>query len=383
LEAKNKKINVIIERLLEIANYNYTEDQYRLGVDNEMEFFFEKIDNDTITGFFEGYQYQNPDVNTNKNDIINQIKIYRSQEDSQQVELITTVEDLTSQGLYGLKFKKLIVADFVDANTAIKIAQSILEFRKDPQKIIEIGNINVGTTPFTFGFYDIHNKNDFYIEKVSDFEQLSDWTINSVGTTITVIQDNVFSERNAFKIVTSANSIGDFMEIELENAVYFPEQLIFYVNQNPLGEVINIQIEDEDGNILGLSEGFLLLEDGGFLLQENGGRLLLEDLNVGIDIRIVDEYQKQVFDLTSLTNVKKIKISFITNNIFTLYFDRMEIKYKGYKYNNLVLDSIKYESSRSNILANMTFGDKVPSIVNDIKEVKDESDNILGIFEKS
>jgi hypothetical protein len=380
LELNDKKVSKALDRVLEIANS--TGDQYKYLVDKDKIFEFSIILEINQDAFFEGTDYQNPKVKSNNNDIVNLIEIYRSKEGTDEVEYVSTIQDLESQGKYGIKSEPLTIPDFLDTTTAERIAQAKIDQKKDPLKTIVIDNLNVNLNPFDIGYYLINNKFDSYVKLINECEELDDWTLNISDTTVTEDTDKVFSGRKAFKCVTGSGSKYEYLEYELEEELYFPDKFILYIAQDTTGEMFNIQVFDVDGNNLFLTEAFLLQENGDPLLQENGDPILLEGL-YGINVTVLNDYHKIEVDISALENVKKVRIVFVTNEGFTGYIDRIEFSTNSYFQNRLLLDEIIYSLDSSSFLAKATFGEKIFNIIDDIKKIKDDTNNIFNIFEKS
>jgi hypothetical protein len=383
IEFKNKTIDKAMKSLLEIANFDYNSEQYTYGIDTVKQFYFEKIPTDIETGLFEGYQYQNPDVKETTNEIVNKIDIFRAQEDSQQVEFITSVSDSDSIELYGEKYETMTISDFVDTNTAIKIAEAKIEHKKDPIVTAEIKDLVTEANPYPIRFYYLNNKVNDYIKLIDEFNNLNDWTRNIVNTTVTVETNKVLSGKKAFKCVLASGSDGEYIEFELDETLYYPTALILWISQNPAGDTLAIRVFDEDGNFIDLGSGLYELEDGtGFYeLEDESG---FYDLELGtIDIDIVDDYQKRRFDATGIENIKKIRIIFKRSTNFTIYLDRLEIETNTYLQRELILDKIKYTMDKNRTLADCTFGDEIDNIIEDIKKIDDKNRNIYDIFTKS
>jgi hypothetical protein len=382
LEFKKKTAKKAIDTVLEIANIDYTTNQYRYGVNKEKQFFFEEIDDEEIEGYFEGYQYQDPDVKEDLKAVINQIDIYRAQEDSQDVEFVSRVEDTESQGLYGIRNRDITISDFVDTTTAERIANAIIERFKEPITEIKINDLETKEDPYDIGFYLINNKRDDYSTAINEFENVSDWnTTNAPNTSITETQDKVLSGKKAFQIITGSGSNGEFIEYTLDDAFNFPSTMRLYVAQEEEGEYFTLQLEDEDGEVLDIGEAYILAEDGTFILNEEGG--FIEQQLSGIDIDLIEDYQDLYFDVSILENIKKIRIIFVTDEAKTIYLDRLDIFSSTYKQNKLTIEKIKYSQEGNTVLAQVIYGEEIDNVINDIKKIGDKQINIINIFQKS
>lgn len=391
LELNDKTIYKGFEKILEILNYDYQNHQYEFGVDKNKFIYFNEINREVNFGFFEGYHFQNPDIKTNTDDIINKLDIYRSQEDSQQVELVQTIEDTESQGLYGLHYdeKGFTIPDYIDNTTAILMAQSKLNLLKEPLVIAKINDLSIEFTPYQKGFYKISSKFDTYLKQITDCESFDNWNLNRLFTTGYSLETvDTFSGRKSIKIETGEGSFGEFMTFTLDESIMYPTMLRIYLKQNIRGIKLFITAIDDEGNEVSEGEvvpNKLLLETGGFLLLEDGGRFNLENVlsGIGINVKIIGDWFPYKLDISSISNIKQIKITFITDDNVEILIDRIEAFTKSWFTRTLVLDSIKYSGNRTSVLANVTLGNSAKSIVTEIKKLEKDTDNLSGIFEKS
>jgi hypothetical protein len=414
-EWKNKKVDKIITELLGIANKDYNTQQYRWGINKDLKFFFEPVSNNLQRTFFEGFQYQNPDVNTEIGKIINKILIYRAIEGTNDTEFVSSIEDGNSIGLFDERSEDLIISDFADTTTAENIAKEKIEIFKEPITAIKVNNLIPEQQPFTPGFYKLVNKKDRYVKVISEAESLDDWTLSLTKTSVTVSTEKVLTGKKAFKVITASGGKGDFIELILDDPIYYPTQLRFYVSQDKFGNAINIQAFDTEGNTFGTEEGLLLKEDGGQILLENGtDSLALEPGGLALTLLLENDYQRQVFDIDNLRNIERLRINFNTqefgiiieeNNTptgvlvkeednadwilqegdkqYLLYLDRFEVQTKSYKANTIIFNEITYDFNDNNLISSAKFGKKVTSAVSSIKTLSDKQKNIANIFQKS
>lgn len=383
LEYKKKTIDKALQDILEIANINYTTIQFRYGIDENKQFYFSYIDLDPIMGLFEGYQFQNPDVKENLKSVINQIDIYRAKENSQDVEFVSRIEDTESQGNYGLRNKDITISDFVDTATAERIATAIIERFKEPLLEISIKDLGTDLYPFSLNdYYTINNKRDDYKTTINEFEDVTKWDLtNATNTTIIDTDEKVLSGKRAFKITTNINSLGEYIEYTLEEAFNFPSTLRIYVSQSEPGELFGVEMEDEGENTISLDTIYILGENGEYIAGENG--YLIEAEVSGVDLRLVEDYQEQRYDISALDNIKKFRIYFLTSDTTTLYFDRFDIFSMTYKQHKIAIEKIEYKQQGNAILADVIFGEEFDNIINDIKKIDDNQINLFNIFQKS
>jgi hypothetical protein len=382
LELNDKSVEKAVNTILQIANYQYNTAQYYWGVDEDREFFFKALPTDDLYGFFEGWQYQTPETEDDINNVINKVNIYRSQENSDVVEFVVTVEDTTSQAKYGLRYKKITIADFVDSTEATKIAQAIIEEFKEPKIRNTISELIPETTPYDFGKYLINNRKIDYFLLVNDFEDLSLWDLSNISnTTITLSSNKVWSGKKAFRVETTSGSSGEYIELTLDEPVYFVDFIRLYVYQDITGNLIDIDVYDVDGVREETIDSYLAEEDYDKILLENGTQHFMME-NGAVDLYIPGDYIEVRKNIDDLDNIKRIRITFKTNEDVLLFLDRLDFKVDSYKQNNLVLEEIEYIFERASFKANASFGNRVPTLIDDIQELNEKTTNVIDIFQK-
>jgi len=386
MEFSDKSVNKIFNEILEIANKDYNIKQYTYGIDKDMFFYFSQIETEIKDGFFEGYQFQKPKVKQDDSKIINELNIYRAKENqSDELEFVSSVSDSESQSRYGLRKSKLTVNEYIDNDTVLKIANAKLNRFKDPFTQIDIKDLEIDNI-FEIGFYKISSKIKEYKKLINDCEDLSLWNLDVFPSVIQIDSDNFISGKNSFKWESPGNAAGNTINFELNETIMYPTTLIAYFKQNSAGTLINMTVYDEDNNEINAGpEMFynILTEDGGFLLTEDNDFIVQEDTDqFGIDIKITEDWFLFEFDISAISNIKKIAYFIISNDAFIINLDRIEVISKSYFTRELTLDKANYELYRTGIKFNGSFGENIETIIDDLKKVENENKNILGLFEK-
>lgn len=384
-EINNKSLRKVFDDLLEIANRNYNTEEYTFGINKDLFIYFEEISRNILSGYFEGYQFQNPKVKVRDNKVINYIDIYRSKENqTDELELVSTVQDSESQSRYGIRKSKITINDYVDTNTAERIAEAKLNKFKDAFTSVSLSDLEIDDR-LPIGFYNISNRFQNYTKLINDCEDLADWDQTLTNATLTLDGDEYISGKNSL-LLTANNAIDEFIEIDLDETVMYPDILKIYFKQNITGEYVNVTVFDEDGNTIQAGETMtykILAEDGTFILNEEGGKILQETTEqFGIDIKIIEDWFLYKFDISAIDNIKKIRLQIITSTSFELNIDRVELETNSWFTRTLKLDKIKYSLNRTGIKADPEFGEKIDSIIDDIKKLSEKDSLILGIFQK-
>jgi hypothetical protein len=382
-EWKNKTLEKAFNELIDIANVDYNNNQYRYGVNRERQIFVELIDSNIKYGFFEGFQFQDPEIESNNDDIINKINLYRSQENSQTVEFISTVSDSASIDKWGEREKNITISDYIDTTTAERIATRIIEQNKEPVIKAKISNLNIEDEPFDFGYYSINSRIIDYITNISDFENTSSWDLTNISnTTITASDENTLTLKRAFKCELTSGSKNEYIEFILDDEFYFPDNLIIFASVNQVGDFFKIRVFDIDNEYEDLTvDAIRKTEDSDIRITEEGDTRLLDSGTNRIDI--LGRYIRLLSKVQKLNSIKKIQIIFLSNEDVTIYFDRLDIEHKTWKQNILVADEFEYIVDKANNKVNAVFNREVDNLIDNLKKLNDRSENIINIFEKS
>ena len=141
---KNKTFTQVLDTLLQIANSSYLTTQYIWGVDENRGLYFKALESvypDVRQKLFEGYNFQNPQVELS-NTVVNRLTVFRpTLADSKITELVAVYNNSDSQQKYGIIEDKLTLGDYVDTATAARIASAILEEKQDPEKLIKVDEV--------------------------------------------------------------------------------------------------------------------------------------------------------------------------------------------------------------------------------------------------
>jgi hypothetical protein len=354
-EAKNKYPLEVLEDLLAACNYDIDTMEYHMGVNNERQFFLLPLNQDVNYGFFEGFQYQEPDTKIDIKGIINYIEIFRTKQADKDTEYVSTIQDLDSQEKWGVQAAdNFTIASYIDTTTAERIARAKIDQNKDAKTKIAIKDLNCLGDPYPFEYYHLNNRRNQYIEIVDECELLSDWNIYFSNTSISTSGVKVFSGLKSFKIETINGSKGEYLEYILENEINYPNQLRAYFSQSDIGKVLKFHVYDINDNVQTFEH----------------------------NIRLIVDFQTPIMNIT-LENIKRVRVEIVTNGSYTIYLDRLDVIQQAYKQHRLKLNKIDYELDKNTLLAVAEFGDKIDNLLDDIKNIKDGQDNLYNIFQRN
>ena len=134
-EWKNKSIEKIIQDLISVSNEDFQTVEFIYGIDALGDFYYNGIQNNSPkAGMFEGFKYQEAETEEDPKSIVNRVETYRTTlADPEITEFVDTFEDSDSIDNNGIYERKLVISDFVDDDTAEKIAEGIIQDNKNPK----------------------------------------------------------------------------------------------------------------------------------------------------------------------------------------------------------------------------------------------------------
>lgn len=436
IEFKDKNLFQIFNSLLNIANYDYLNNAYRFYIDNEKELVFEKLSGSMIDSLFEGYHYQSPDVSKDNSNMVNKILAFRTKSaDKNSVEYVATYQDTESQGKYGIYEIKYTFPDYADTTTISNFCSFILKRRNEPQKKISLSDllVFVGQRRFNdfgvmdkgsgedgwlikktidedieltslkglfkdkllWGKYAISNKRDSYWQIFSECDSLTGWDFAHItNTTVTIATNRCLTGNRALKIVTDSGSLNEYFEFELDTTIPLPQLVRLFIYFESTATAIKLTFYDNKSNSIDVQLGdsstinqWLLLSEQ--INQQTENDNMLVDDGTPNDDFIVEKTTgvETNLDLTKetnpgLLNVKKFRLTILSNTVMTFYLDHIDVYANIYKYAELFLEEIEYNLSAGAMFANASFGEKQDNVIDEIKDKIKEGDIALSIFSK-
>lgn len=386
IEFNNVSLLDAISTLLKLCNTDFNNYEYTYFIDIYRFFNFASINKGVIIdGWTEGFDYQNPVVQVNNGKIINEVKIFRTLEDSQEVELVSTLQDTISIASYGIKSKSITINNYADQDDAELIGNYLIERYKNPYKTAKLKNFVVNNL-LEFGTYKINDAIQEITISISDFNSLNEFDLSHiVYTNISLENYIVQSGRLCYKIETHNMSSGEYIEIELDQQINFPEYIDLWIRQEVPGQFIFFMFFDEYGNTVEYDEVEIISEDGYDLITEDEDDIIMESGSIGIDVYLTGQFIPVTIpiDNEQIKSLKKVRIIFTTNDENTFYLDRLECRSRQYITSDLVLRKAAYKIDGGIFTADLTLGEPTKDAVDDITELNDETANIQAIFQKS
>jgi hypothetical protein len=229
LAFEDKTLSTVVHTILQIANTNYETAQYRWFVDNDRYLNFELIEDFPYKGIYEGYQYQNPEAEEEDTDIVNRVLAYRTDvANPKELEYVAQYDATESQGIYGIRDKKIIFPDFMDTATMQKFATAILQENKDQKVKVLLEDLE--GTDFPFRFYKLNDRTDVYWQILSECDSFNGWDISAaIDTVVTLSEEQVLTGRNSIKCATANNSFNEFIQYNEETPIFGPQLFRMYM----------------------------------------------------------------------------------------------------------------------------------------------------------
>lgn len=378
-----KDLLKIIEDLIEISNTDFETIEYIYGIDQYGDFYFKGISEDEINAcYFEGYNYQEPEIEKDASNLVNQVQLYRTQSGSdKQTEYVNTYIDDDSIDMYGLYERKVTFSDYIDNTTSENAATGIIANQKDPKIRLTVNDLIIDSI-LEYGYYSLNNKKQDQKNIISDFALSSEWDTTLTTSSISIIDTNVYTGRLCYKWEID-NSENDYITKSIE--YYNPTKLKLFVRQNIIGEYLSISILGIKSriikNIITDTDDQIIdnLENNIVSWQENP---ICQDF-LNINVPFANDWTGIEFDLTGWFKITNITITVIDSSNITILLDRLELYNNAYVQRFLSLENMKYKIDQSSIKCNSaTFGIDKATITEELKKIDKENKVAVEIFSK-
>jgi hypothetical protein len=378
-----KDLLKIIQDLISISNESFDTIEYIFGIDEENDFYFKGISqSEIVNAYFEGYNYQNPNVEDDASNLVNRVQLYRTQSGSDKdTEYVNTYSDSDSIDQYGLYERKVTFSDFIDNTTAQNAANGIIASLKDPKIRLIVNNLIIDSI-LNYGYYSLNNKKQDQKTVISDFALSSEWTTSLTTSTITIRDENVYTGRLCYQWDID-NSEDDYITKEVE--YYLPTKLKLFVRQDIAGEYLSISITGTKRKII---ENFATDEDNQ-IGTDTDARItrIIEDTSlndsVNINVPFANDWTEIELDLVGWIKITDITITVIDPTDITILLDRLEIYTNTYVQRLLSLENVNYVIGESSVKCNQaTFGTDKILLTEELKKIDEKNKVAVEIFSK-
>lgn len=398
MEFNDKTLWECFDTLLDIANFDYPNTNYRFVVGTAQNFVFNDITNAVNQKWFEGYQYYNPKVETISNKLVNKVLTYRTTSaDDKATEFVAEYSDADSIANYGEVVKKITFSDYViDAGIA-SIADSILQRYKEPLTRVTIENIDLDLLDIPKGKYKLANFRRNFFRTINNMESLVGWNVAGLSnSTASISTTEVYTNRTSMKLLSSVGSATDEMIYTVPEIIFSPTFFRMFAYKEEAGSLYTIALSDSYGNevfvIVGgnnepINEWIeykiqINLELGSDTLAMDKNITTEDDEYVDKDISTEDIVGVDYLLRDGILNVDSIKIIVDSDIAATTYFDELSVEASVPVDHELYIESMTKQLGSSR-LATVVFGDTQDSLIDEVKKNVKAGDTAFAVYSKT
>lgn len=396
IEFNDKKLDEVFESLLQICNAEYSTAQYRAYVDLDRYLVFELLPAEASEILFEGFDFQEPDVEQIEGKIVNTVLAYRTTAaDASATEYVATYSDADSVTQNGAREEKLIFPDYIVDAGIQRIAEALIDKYKDPLTRVTVQNFEV-SEPRPYLFHRIVNKRVDFYRTVAMFEDLNDWDTTGLSSTVASISDEqALTGRTSLKLACSVGSQDETMKKTLPVPVYFPSFFRVYNYRVDAAAKFIVRLADSFGNTIDIPVGANNEPTGEWIkydvrigLETDIGNMIVTEsagnegrLKVTVSAGTEGFLCVQTLVVDGIVNLSEIRIIMDHASATTSYFDQFSVRARAYKEHQLLLEEATYSIGKA-ALAELIFGDEVDSLIDEIKNTGESGKTAFSVFSK-
>lgn len=397
MDASDITLDSLMARILDVANIAYTTLQYRWYINKNHILCFDLIEATVLDQLYEGYHFQKPTVNQDKDSLVNVIRFFRTKSSAKStVEFVAEYSDAQSVAENGEVVKKISYSDYIDTTVCTRIAASILSRYKDPSNQISISDLPVypddSGALLSFGKYGINRKPNEYWENITDGESLNDIdTTHAINASVSLDTAHVLMGSKAIKIITHPTTSG-YVAFAVNTPILFPRKIRLYAYLQH-GASIQLEGVSSFGDMATITLTNTSTNDGWFIIEMNIGDSFGEpvvvygknssDESIAICFKNASNQDATLFGFShaSLRNLATVRV-YLGAVESIIWVDKVETQTYKYNRDEVVLDNVKYTSRNGRILADAIFGEKQRDLIKVIEDAIDGKNAITNIFVK-
>ena len=205
----------------------------------------------------------------------------------------------------------------------------------------------------------------------------------------------VLTGRRSLKFVTASGSINEYVEFTLDDPIHLPQIVRIFIYFGTPPPDLEVRYYDTFGNEVPIdivsvpataqwfrfSEAFGQVTEVGNM-EVDTGVPSTEDLIVNYSVSIEDNLEVRKEVQAGLLQINKVRITIKSDIVSTFYVDRLDTYANIYNFHELQLEEVEYSLSSVGLFANLNYGEKEDSIIDEIKKKIDENNIALQIFSK-
>lgn len=329
---------------------------YILGVDEQGEFFFKKIDPEPLDYFYIGYQAQDPQIKGKPGNIYNRITVFRKDSKTNTGKGLNTgaiagpLSDAnTSAAKYGDRYKDINVPAFFSDEASQLIADNALSRYKDLKYTVAINNLS-DDKEYPIGIYQVITPPVDRKLIISEHDTLDGWTIApEISASINTAFVITGSGSTRYIVNTAANDKQAVFNcnIYLSNKKY----LYLWVRSSEVGNLLDVSITD---GVNTFTNPIL------FDVQNN--------------------FNLVVWDISGLAITRLTQIIYTFKNITTsttIYVDELSVEIFGSIRYNVPLQKVKVKLSEHSKDVDLTFGEEFDKLADYLLGLQALSENSI------
>jgi hypothetical protein len=329
---------------------------YILGVDEQGEYYFTKINSEPLDYFYIGYSAQNPEIKGKPGDIYNRITVFRKDSKTDTGKGLNVgaiagplADANTSAAKYGDRYKDINVPAFFSNEAAQLIADNALARYKDLKYTVAINNLS-DDKEYPIGIYQVITPPVDRKLIISEHDTLDGWTIApEITATINTTFVITGSGSTRYVVNTSAND----KQAVFPCNIYLSKKkyLYLWVRSSQVGNLLDISITD----------GVSTFTNPVFFDLANNFNLV-------------------VWDIGTLTLTKITSVSYKFKNLTastTIYVDELSVEIFGSIRYNVPLQKVKVKLSEHSTDVDLQFGEEFDKLADYLQGLQALSENSI------
>ena len=326
---------------------------YILGVDEDGEFFFRKIESEPLDYLYIGYQAHEPEIKAKPGDIFNRITVFRKNGKQETGTGLSVgaiggpLDDANiSAAKYGDRYKEINVPTFFSDEANQLIADNALSRYKDLRYTLKINNLP-NDKKYEIGIYQIISPPVDRKLIISEHDTLSGWNIQ-VGLRASLNTEILNTGFGSTRYAVDATSNGKTATYDCDIYLASRKNLNVWIRSNKIGAYVDISITD--GVNIYTSE---------------------------IRIDVTNTFILFVWDISNLPIAKINQVKYTFKNCVTtgvapthfIFFDELSVDIFGAIRYNVPLQKVKVKEMEHSTDVDLQFGEEFDKL----------SDYLLGL----
>lgn len=240
----------VVSDLMVYSNGYLEEDKLTWDITPSRYFRVLDIDAIPISGFYEGFSYQSPNIDTSFDSVINTVSIWRKKATSSESEYVDTYLDASSRELYGLYEEEVKIPYYASATDCARIAEGILSRYSVPIKTAKVTNllppINEEGLGLPFGKYALYHSPKLLWKRMFAGQDIGVIDLSFASGTTLALSTDALVGKTSLKFMLSGVADG-YASLPLDPAVLLPRKIRLFMKAPP-GTRFTLGLIDSNGD---------------------------------------------------------------------------------------------------------------------------------------